>query len=291
MALGRGTPEGGGRDQLSSKLREVLYRRRKEKGWTVRDLAAAAGISPSYVSLIENGHKSPDPATLERIGKALGLDREFLDALVTLQGRPADPHVAMDAAEVLMAKLAETDAASGLPGDMMVGAAYSFAEPRSSPALMNYSAALRTELPEADRYVVAIPMLEEGNEPETRPGERERRPLWLDRQVLPEREELQGAFAWRLSSKGLQRIRGVYRRGDIVVISPVAWAPDNIHPLMVFAVRYEGHVVLGRIAWTGAELVLGSSGTAAPAVIPARGEAALQKLVAGRVILAVQRFR
>ena len=291
MAIGRGAPDGGGRDQLSSKLREVLYRRRKEKRWTVRDLAAAAGISPSYVSLIENGHKSPDPATLERIGKALGLDREFLDALVTLQGRPADPHVAMDAAEVLMAKLAETDAASGLPGDMMVGAAYSFAEPRSSPALMNYSAALRTELPEADRYVVAIPMLEEGNEPETRPGERERRPLWLDRQVLPEREELQGAFAWRLSSRGLQRIRGVYRRGDIVVISPVAWAPDNIHPLMVFAVRHEGDVVLGRIAWTGAELVLGSSGTAAPAVIPAKGEPALRKLVAGRVILAVQRFR
>ena len=291
MALGRGTPEGGGRDQLSSKLREVLYRRRKEKGWTVRDLAAAAGISPSYVSLIENGHKSPDPATLERIGKALGLDREFLDALVTLQGRPADPHVAMDAAETLMAKLAEADAASGMPADMVLGALYSSAEPRSSPALMNYSAALRTELPEADRYVVAIPMLEEGTEPDTRPGERERRPLWLDRQVLPEREELQGAFAWRLSSKGLQRIRGVYRRGDIVVISPVAWSPDNIHPLMVFAVRHEGDVVLGRIAWTGAELVLGTSGTAAPAVIPARGEAALRKLVAGRVILAVQRFR
>jgi transcriptional regulator with XRE-family HTH domain len=291
MALGRGAPEGGRRDQLSSKLREVLYRRRKEKGWTVRDLAAAAGISPSYVSLIENGHKSPDPATLERIGKALGLDREFLDALVTLQGRPADPHVAMDAAEVLMAKLAEADATGGMPGDMMVGALYSPAEPRSSPALMNYSAALRTELPEADRYVVAIPMLEEGNEPDTRPGERERRPLWLDRQVLPEREELQGAYAWRLSSRGLQRIRGVYRRGDIVVVSPVAWAADNIHPLMVFAVRYEGDVVLGRIAWTGAELVLGSSGTAAPAVIPAKGEPALRTLVAGRVILAVQRFR
>jgi transcriptional regulator with XRE-family HTH domain len=291
MALGRGAPEGGGRDQLSSKLREVLYRRRKEKGWTVRDLAAAAGISPSYVSLIENGHKSPDPATLERIGKALGLDREFLDALVTLQGRPADPHVAMDAAEVLMAKLAEADAEGGIPGDMVLGASYSFAEPRSSPALMNYSAALRTELPEADRYVVAIPMLEEGAEPESRPGVRERRPLWLDRQALPEREELQGTFAWRLSSRGLQRIRGVYRRGDIVVISPVAWAPDTIHPLMVFAVRHEGDVVLGRIAWTGAELVLGSSGTAAPAVIPARGEAALRTLVAGRVILAVQRFR
>jgi transcriptional regulator with XRE-family HTH domain len=202
MAIGRGAPEGGGRDQLSTKLRELLYRLRKEKRWTFRDIAAAAGISPSYVSLIENGHKSPDPGTLERIGKALGLDREFLDALVTLQSRPADPHVAMDAAEVLMAKLAETDAAGGIPSDMVLGASYSRAESRSSPALMNYSAALRTELPDADRYVVAIPMLEEGNEPDTQPADRERRPLWLDRQVLPEREELQGAFAWRLSSRG-----------------------------------------------------------------------------------------
>ena len=291
MAIGRGAPEGAGRDKLSTKLREVLYLRRKEKGWTVRDLAAAAGISPSYVSLIENGHKSPDPATLERIGKALGLDREFLDALVTLQGRPADLEVAMGAAHTLMTKLAEADEAGGIPADMMLGARASLAESGSSPALMNYSAALRTELPEADRYVVAIPIVEEGNEPDTRPGERERRPLWLDRQVLPEREELQGAFAWRLSSRGLQRIRGVYRRGDIVVISPVAWSADKIHPLMVFAVRHEGDVVLGRIAWTGSELVLGSSGTAAPAVIPAKGEPALRKLVAGRVILAVQRFR
>ena len=283
MAIGRGGPDAGGRDQLSSKLREVLYLRRKEKGWTVRDLAAAAGISPSYVSLIENGHKSPDPATLERIGKALGLDREFLDALVTLQGRPADPQVAMDAAEVLMGRLAEAD--------MVLGASYPVIESRSSPALMNYSAALRTELPEADRHVIAIPMVEEGAEPDSRPADRERRPLWLDRQVLPEREELQGAWAWRLSSRGLQRLRGVYRRGDIVVISPTAWAPEAIHPLMVFAVRHEGDVVLGRIAWTGSELVLQNSGTAAPVVLPARGEQALRKLVAGRVILAVQRFR
>ena len=43
----------------------------------MRELAEAAGISPSYVSLIENGHKSPDPAITERIGRALGLDREL----------------------------------------------------------------------------------------------------------------------------------------------------------------------------------------------------------------------
>jgi transcriptional regulator with XRE-family HTH domain len=281
---------------VSSKLRELLYMRRKEKSWTVRDLAEAAGISPSYVSQIENGHKSPDPRTLERIGKALGLDREFLDALVTLQGRPADPQVAMDAAETLMTRLADADPAPA-SRDMVAESPFQaslrmYSRPESpSPALESYSAALRTELPDADRFVVAIPMVEEGMEPDSRPGSRERRPLWLDRQALPERDELQGAFAWRLSSRGVGRLRGVYRRGDIVVISPFAWSPEAIHPLMVFAVRYEGYVVLGRIAWTGSELVLHNSGTQPPAVIPARGEKGVRNLIVGRVVVAVQRFR
>ena len=289
MLTGRGGPEGQGRDPVSNKLRELLYMRRKDKGWTVRDLAAAAGISPSYVSLIENGHKSPDPRTLARIGKALDIDPELLEAAVTLQGRPADPHVAMGAAETLMSRLALQEP----PGDMLLGASrevYRAQEP-SSPALASYSEALRTELPDADRYVVAIPMLEEGMEPDSPRSSRDRRPLWLDRQALPEREELQGAFAWRLTSRGLQRIRGIYRRGDIVVISPSAWSPERIHPLMVFAVRYDGEVVLARIAWTGSELVLQNAGAAPPSVIPARGENGLRALVAGRVILAVKRFR
>ena len=290
MLLGRGGPEGQGRDPVSNKLRELLYMRRREKGWTVRDLAAAAGISASYVSLIENGHKTPDPRTLARIGKALDIDPRLLEAAVTLQSRPADPNVAMDAAETLMSRLAMQE----LDLDMAVGAApgamYRMHD-ASSPAIASYSEALRTELPDADRYVVAIPMLEEGTEPNMPRSSRERRPFWLDRQVLPEREELQGAFAWRLSSRGTQRVRGVYRRGDTVVISPVAWSPDAIHPLMVFAVRYEDSVVLSRIAWTGAELVLQNSGAAPPAVLPAEGEEELRTLVVGRVLLAVQRFR
>ena len=291
MLTGRGGPEGQGRDPVSNKLRELLYMRRKDKDWTVRDLAAAAGISPSYVSLIENGHKSPDPRTLARIGKALDIDPELLEAAVTLQGRPADPHVAMDAAETLMSRLALQDAG----GDMMMMQAapremYRVQE-SPSPALASYSEALRTELPDADRYVVAIPMIEEGMEPDSPRSSRERRPLWLDRQALPEREELQGAFAWRLTSRGVQRIRGIYRRGDIVVISPSAWSPERIHPLMVFAVRHEGEVVLARIAWTGSEFVVHNAGTAPPSVIPAKGEKGLGALIAGRVILAVQRFR
>ena len=141
----------GGRDPLSSKLQELLYRSRKRRNWTVRDLAAAAGISPSYVSLIENGHKSPDPETLERIGKALGIDRELLDAMVTLQRRPADPMVTTSAFTTLVNRLDELESSDSLTVGEEPFRMYAAALQAPSPAMASYSAALRTELPDADR--------------------------------------------------------------------------------------------------------------------------------------------
>ena len=134
-------------------------------------------------------------------------------------------------------------------------------------------------------------MVEEGTEPGSDPDARGRRPLWLDRQALPERDELRGAFAWRLSSKGTERIRGVYRRGDIVIISPESWSPEAIHPLMVFAVRLGDGIVLSRVSWTGEQLVLMNSAVAPPAILRAKGLNELRELIVGRVIVAVQRFR
>src|SRR5687768_6043535 len=172
--LGGKKRSGGRRDPLTNKLLELLYEARKRKGWTVRDLAAAADISPSYVSLIENGHKSPDPATLERIGRALDVEPRLLRALVTLQGHPRDPQEAWNAAEVLMGNLGDLEATASPPRRLASPAMLRGAAPMESvdmlrspapPALISYAAALRTELPDADRFVVAIPMVEEGQEP------------------------------------------------------------------------------------------------------------------------------
>lgn len=301
MLLGSGGSDMG-TDPVTERLLRLLRRRRRDKGWTVRDLAQAAGISPSYVSLIENGHKSPDPAITERIGRALGLDRELLGALVRLQERPSDPNETIDVAARLLKRLDEVEAADGaeaertdfpaasLPMDLRLGAA------SATRVVSEASAYERVASPPLDyeplnpaRYVIPIPMIDEGTEPHD--GGRERRPIWLDRRALPEREELEGAYAWRLSSRGLDRVRGIYRRGDIVIISPSAWAPDGLNPRMVFAVRNEGAVVLSRVGWTGTQLVLQSSGSGSPVILSASGDAGLRKRIAGRVIVAVQRFR
>jgi len=305
MLLGSGGSEMG-TDPVTERLLRLLRRRRKAKGWTVRDLAEAAGISPSYVSLIENGHKSPDPSITERIGSALGIDRELLAALVRLQERPSDPNETIDVAARLLKRLDEVEAADGVDVERMsfrlgmsamshdammaspMGSEAAMASAAGSPRMVS-SPPAEYEPQNPARHVIPIPMIDEGTEPFE--SSRERRPIWLDRRALPEREELEGAYAWRLSSRGLERVRGIYRRGDIVIISPRAWSPDALHPRMVFAVRSEGEVLLSRVGWTGTQLVLQSPGSGSPVILPASGDAGLRKRIAGRVIVAVQRFR
>ena len=46
---------------------------RKEKGLTLRDLADKCGVSPSTISNIENGDKTPKVDNLFYIAKALGV--------------------------------------------------------------------------------------------------------------------------------------------------------------------------------------------------------------------------
>ncbi len=297
MLLGSGGSEMG-TDPVTERLLRLLRRRRKAKGWTVRDLAEAAEISPSYVSLIENGHKSPDPAITDRIGRALGIDQELLGALVRLQERPSDPNETIDVAARLLKRLDEVEAADGVEAERMESPMFALLsrDMMSAPRAVSESAMIARAAPAPEyeplnpaRYVIPIPMIDEGTEPAD--ATRERRPIWIDRRALPEREELEGAWAWRLSSRGLERVRGLYRRGDIVVISPTAWAPDALNPRMVFAVRSEGEVVLSRVGWTGTQLVLQSSGSSSPVILSASGDAGLRKRIAGRVIVAVQRFR
>ncbi len=279
-----------GRDPVSARLLEMLYLRRKEKGWTVRDLARAAGVSPSYISLIENGHKVPDPATMERIGRALEIEPGLLNAWVTVQGRGTHVGESIEAAYHLRQSPELFPNAPVMAAAAMPGPAATFA--RDALELSTGPVAA-TELPLPARYVIGVVLAGEGREPteaEIRDGDRR---VWIDRRALPERGALRGAFAWRLSQKGLARVTGLYRRGDFVIIAPGVWAPDAIHPRQVYAVRHDGQVLLTRIAWADGRLVLlgPDSDPGATIVVDAKTEAALRRVVVGRVIVGVQRFK
>lgn len=61
--------------------RNFLRDARKTRGFTMRDVAARADISPGYYSLIEHGKKTPSGAVAIRLSKLLGVPLEkFFEA-------------------------------------------------------------------------------------------------------------------------------------------------------------------------------------------------------------------
>lgn len=71
------------RDTLGSYIR----RARSARQVSLRKLAAAVGVTPSYLSDIENDRRVPSEEVLERIAAELGLD---LDEVMALRGRLDD---------------------------------------------------------------------------------------------------------------------------------------------------------------------------------------------------------
>lgn len=51
-----------------------IARIRRQKGWTQRELAKAAGLSHDYISAIERGKGIPSLKTLAIIAEKLGVD-------------------------------------------------------------------------------------------------------------------------------------------------------------------------------------------------------------------------
>ncbi len=274
------------RDPVTERLLDLLRRTRRERGMTVRDLAEAAGVSPSYISLIEHGKKVPDAGTIERIGRVLGIDPGLLRAWVTVRGRSDDALESVEAAHELMERLGLEDEmrnrrSSGPLDSVGESVSLHLREP-----IEEYKLAYR--LPISEPRTVSVPVLQEGTEPGG--GGRESRPLLLDERVA-ERLPLTGAWAWRMSKVGVERIPGVYRPGDFVVISPSAWSPDprRFKSRMVFAVRHDGQVILSHVDWTGDHLILVPGGRQ-PAVVLSAGADTLRKVIAGRVVAAVVGF-
>ena len=58
---------------------------RKERGWTLRFLAAKAGVHWTYLGQVERGERNVSLLTILRLAKALGID-----AGVLLKGLKAD---------------------------------------------------------------------------------------------------------------------------------------------------------------------------------------------------------
>lgn len=92
---------------MSKTLGEVISERRKEKKWSLRELADkvkkedGSAVSPQYLNDIEHGNRKPSGLLIDNLAKALGLDQDLLRVLSGVQPKEMNqnPEVAVEMAK------------------------------------------------------------------------------------------------------------------------------------------------------------------------------------------------
>jgi len=79
-----------------------IVKRRRELDVTQQQLAAALGVTPQYISLIENDKKVPSVSSITKIASELGTSLDYL--VVGKEGISGDPIAAIKADEKLSLK-------------------------------------------------------------------------------------------------------------------------------------------------------------------------------------------
>lgn len=74
------------KDEMSERVAEAIKARRNQLGLTLRALASRSGVSPSMISDVERGAKSPTIATLSALAEAMEIP---VSALVESPARPS----------------------------------------------------------------------------------------------------------------------------------------------------------------------------------------------------------
>ena len=290
-------------------LHTRMRRRRSQLGLTGTELAQRAGISTSYVSLIENGAKIPEENVAAGIARALDDD----EALYRAWARAARLGIHD------LALLNELEAISRMPAYVsLVESGEELPrleappEPKGQPApngdlatrLREVASRLGPEALAARRprrqsgpsvacdpgapAIVAIPVLAAGIDPAALEGPRSgpvEDQLLLDRRLV-DGHDAQQLFAYEVGPGVTKHLRGVAAHGDRIVFrrhGPVT--PDRI-----CAIRTAQGIVLARVlVKEGALLLLPGEGEVDFESVKLPDPARLSDVVAGTHVLLIRR--
>lgn len=291
-------------------LNTRMKTRRAQLGLTGAQLAQRAGISPSYVSLIEKGAKVPDEDVAANLARALDDDEELyrgwaraarlglhkLDLLNHLEAislTPAyrslvesgqalprlDSARQRDEAAHLRARLREV--ASRLTSPPRTGQPAHFGEPEALP---HVGSDVSTE-----PAIIRVPVLAEGADPNRLENPSSSRvirdQLLVDRRLVSE-TETERLFAYEITPGAMKHLRGIAAPGDRVVLQ----TGDGIAPDRICAVRTGHGIVLARVLFKGRSLLLlPGDGESDFASVDVPDPKALPSVIAGTHVLLIRR--
>ena len=263
------TPQAGSSSRLPD-LTARMRARRAQLGLTGADLAQRAGISASYVSLIENGAKVPDEDVAAELARALDDDPDLYRAWVRaarLGPRKLDLLSRLEAASRAPAYLSLVESGQELPK-----LADSDATGELASRIREVATRLTSPSPGARREtppVVSIPLLAPGADPSCL-DRADAGAAVIDRLLLDRRfvAATSGAlFAYEVTEREMAHLRGVAQPGDRIVFeSGAAAGPDRI-----CLVRHPAGLRLARVLASGRSLLL----------LPGEGESGFESLELG----------
>lgn len=296
-----------------------IRNRRESLGMAAYELAKRAGVSPSYLSLIEGGSKIPSETIAIRLAEALDDDPELYLAWVHASRHPnLTAHLdRMTRLENIRSSPAmrervrrgdrlkdDDDGTSDRTGFARAADRVGRGRDRNRPTGGGDSAVqelahnlLESNLPMLsmdsgadivldDPRQIEVPLLRDGADPGADPAESDGvvEVLHLDARLLP--PGLDRPFAYRPGPAAIDRLQGVIRPGDIVVLGS---DPETIRPYAIYAVRRGRRVVLSRVWQQGDTLqLLHAQDSSDVVTIPLRDTRGLPAVLAGVVVTTVR---
>jgi transcriptional regulator with XRE-family HTH domain len=272
-----------------------MRKRRGQLGLTGAELAQRAGISTSYVSLIENGAKVPDEDVAAGLARALDDDEALYRAWARAARLGVHDLALLNELEAIArtpAYVSLVESGQELPRLEPDEAGIHAVDPATDLASRLREVASRiTPEPsggQATPAVVAIPVLAAGADPAELDDSRSRPVrdrLLLDRRLVGGHDPQQ-LFAYEVAPGATPHLRGVAAPGDRIVFrrrGPVT--PDR-----VCAVRTGEGIVLSRaLVQERSLLLLPGEGESRYESVGLAGGGGLEAVVAGTHILLIRR--
>jgi transcriptional regulator with XRE-family HTH domain len=277
-------------------LHRRVRRRRRQLGLTGSELAERAGISASYVSLIETGVRVPDEEVAAGIARALDDDEALYRAWARAARLGTHDLALLNELEQIARNPAYASLVeSGEELPRLTAAAPGLREPEESASddlarrlrevAFNVSPAPRGwKAVEAAPAAVGVPVLAPGEDPEALLRESHARDrLVLDRRLIGAHDENE-LFACEVTA-AMTRLRGIAAPGDRIVFRAGARPGAD----RIAAVRTPAGLVLARALVKDASLLLlpGEGGSDFDTISLSR-PSSLREVVAGVHVLLIR---
>ena len=276
--------------------------RREKLGLSATELAERAGITPSYVSVIESGGRVPSEEVAHRLAQALDDDPDlylawahardvkdlpgYLQRMTRLWRYRSDPRMRdkLGSGERL------DDEDFDEPDAMESTVRFESPMARSSDRMRRRT--LRNQVtrlyqgPPPRTDMVPVPVLDDGFDPGDDPMNADgvQGTIPLPEQVLP--PDVVGPFAYQPEKGAVERVSDEVAPGSLVVLSTRTGPLDAEH---IQAVRYEGRVILSRVLDRGdSMLLLHDSDSSQVEVVELNPGEMISERIAGTVVLVLK---